>query len=169
MGRAVQSFHLKVMITMVSAVGTSAQTVGQASPADLSYARGIGALGTAADTATITNLGAVGNKWSGIAFAPNVDKLFAAPYEAHTVLMIDPTANTSDSTTLNIGFTRRYKYRGIAYASNSGKLYCAPYFVRASPPSFLFPPLFSPSPPCPFPLPLFDASLAVSPQHERPI
>eukprot|EP00037_Helgoeca_nana_P003005 m.37447 g.37447 ORF g.37447 m.37447 type:complete len:441 (+) comp13094_c0_seq1:42-1364(+) len=62
-----------------------------------------------ANTTDITALGGLGSprvcsnftfKWWGIAFAPNVNKLFASPNTAPAVLIVDPETNTTDMTVL---------------------------------------------------------------------
>ena len=67
------------------------------------------------------------DKWRSIAFVPSVEKLFAAPYDADSVLIIDPATNATDDTTLAGFGGGRGKWSGIAYAPTSGKLYAAPF------------------------------------------
>jgi hypothetical protein len=42
------------------------------------------------DITALNGLGSAPYKWNGIAYADSVGKLFAAPYNANAVLMIDP-------------------------------------------------------------------------------
>lgn len=47
-----------------------------------------------------------GDKWADLAYAPNTQKLYGAPYSARSVLTVDPVANTTDETafgTLPVG------------------------------------------------------------------
>lgn len=58
----------------------------------------------------------------GIAFADNVQKLVASPYNTVAALLIDPVHRTTDATTLAVTVTSARKWRNIAYASNTQKL-----------------------------------------------
>ena len=74
-----------------------------------------------------TGLGDIGDgKWVGFALALNTNKLYAAPGKAEAVLIVDPTTNAVDITTLG-GFGSGFnKWYGIAFAPVTGKLYAAP-------------------------------------------
>ena len=83
-----------------------------------------------ADTTSISGLphgtATVTNKWRGFAFAPSVGKLFAAPFNADSVLIIDPATNRTDTLAVSGGAAMAGKWAGIAYAPVSGKLFAAP-------------------------------------------
>jgi hypothetical protein len=83
------------------------------------------------DTTRLNGLGVGGNKWRGIAFAPSVDMMFAAPSNADAVLMINPHTNVTGVTTLGGLGTDFDKWIGIAYASSVDMLFAAPYLAEA--------------------------------------
>eukprot|EP00037_Helgoeca_nana_P013266 m.122021 g.122021 ORF g.122021 m.122021 type:complete len:448 (+) comp21932_c0_seq4:379-1722(+) len=53
--------------------------------------------------------------------------LYAAPFNAASVLIVDPVANTTDTTTLAVSTSCSEKWAGIAFAPVTNKLYAAPY------------------------------------------
>lgn len=73
--------------------------------------------------------GPIGNAWSGMAFA--FGKLWAAPYNADAVLIVDPLRNTTDQTTI-AGFgapsvcSRRTDGSGVRSCSAPRPTGCTP-------------------------------------------
>ena len=70
-------------------------------------------------------------KWRSIAYAPSTGKLYAAPFGAPAVLIIDPLAGTTDMSVM-AGFDESRSEQlgswcGLAHAPSTGKLYCAPH------------------------------------------
>jgi len=64
------------------------------------------------------------NKWASGVLAPN-GKIYCAPSDATSVLIIDPTTNTADTTTISGLPSTTDKWRGGVLAQN-GKIYFAP-------------------------------------------
>jgi small nuclear ribonucleoprotein (snRNP)-like protein len=62
-------------------------------------------------------------KWTGGVLAPN-GKIYGIPFQSSSVLIIDPTTNTADTTTIT-GLSGTYKWYGGVLALN-GKIYCVP-------------------------------------------
>lgn len=58
-------------------------------------------------------------------------KLYAAPARATSVLIVDPVANTTDTTSIVIGAHVNEFYEGIVWCPRTGKLYCAPHQAGA--------------------------------------
>jgi hypothetical protein len=86
--------------------------------AELEYAAALGVVGVTTDTTTLDGLGTNVGKWTGMAYAPSVGMLYAAPFNADSVLMINPRTNVMDTTTLGgLGAGDR-KWIGMAYASS---------------------------------------------------
>jgi hypothetical protein len=78
----------------------------------------------AIDTTSITAGGANGDKWVGIAFAPNVNKVFCSPYAAWSVLVVDCATNATSYISVSgpdLG-SENNKYTSIAYAPSTGNL-----------------------------------------------
>ena len=68
-----------------------------------------------------------GRKWSSIVHSPVSGLLYAAPYGAVSVLIIDPATNTADTTTISGLSDGIYMWRDIVHSPVSGLLYAAPY------------------------------------------
>ena len=73
---------------------------------------------------TITGLSADTSKYGGGVLAPN-GKIYCIPSNATNVLIIDPTTNTADTTTIT-GLTGTNKYSSGVLAPN-GKIYGTPF------------------------------------------
>jgi hypothetical protein len=70
-------------------------------------------------------------KWCDFVFVPTVNKLFAAPFNAKRVLIVDPFANTTDTTALvGLGQTPS-KWFGITFAPNVNKVFATPWNSNA--------------------------------------
>ena len=67
-----------------------------------------------------------GRKWSSIVHSPVSGLLYAAPYGAVSVLIIDPATNTADTTTISGLGDGREKWSSIVHSPVSGLLYAAP-------------------------------------------
>ena len=80
---------------------------------------------------TLGGLGTGGAKWMGIAFAPTTGMLYGAPYNAGSVLTINPTTNTTDTTMLGGLGIGGSKWQGIAFAPTTGMLYCASAYATS--------------------------------------
>jgi hypothetical protein len=65
-------------------------------------------------------------KWAGGVLAPN-GKIYGIPSDATSVLIIDPTTNTADTTTIT-GLTGIGKWVGGVLAPN-GKIYGIPWGI----------------------------------------
>jgi hypothetical protein len=63
-------------------------------------------------------------KWIGGVLAPN-GKIYCVPFNATTVLIIDPLTDTAEQTSIT-GLGGTYKWIGGVLAPN-GKIYCVPY------------------------------------------
>eukprot|EP00037_Helgoeca_nana_P006736 m.61660 g.61660 ORF g.61660 m.61660 type:complete len:168 (+) comp17594_c0_seq1:97-600(+) len=66
-------------------------------------------------------------KWRGITFAPITNLLYACPYDADAVLIVDPATNLTDTTALTGLGTSSGKWYGLTYAPATNKLYAAPH------------------------------------------
>lgn len=79
---------------------------------------------------SLTSFGSfeIGNmKYSAIAWSPFSKKLYAAPWNAESVLIINPKDNSTDNRSISgLGATRG-KFSGIAFSPTSGYLYTAPF------------------------------------------
>ena len=71
----------------------------------------------------------VGGHWQGIIYVDIVGKLFCAPATSASVLIIDPSTNTTDVSAVDTGFLTGGKYWGIAFSPVTQKLYCAPEYA----------------------------------------
>lgn len=122
------------VVTLVRTMGGGlAQFLTDIPTDELMYAFSVGAdVREVWDNSTLDDLGTPAgrtgsSKWSDIAFAPNVNKLFSSPMNAQTVLIVDPLTNTTDTTSLGGLGTNTSKWQGIAFASTVNKLFAAPY------------------------------------------
>eukprot|EP00035_Acanthoeca_spectabilis_P014494 m.277767 g.277767 ORF g.277767 m.277767 type:complete len:737 (+) comp16152_c0_seq2:1781-3991(+) len=117
-------------ILILSAVQTSPPNpdvaVTDLSPSQLAHARNASLLREFADTTTFR---AVGFGWLDGAVAENTGKLYAVPYTAQGVLVVDSRHNTTDFRTLDIRplGAGGIAWSAIAFAPVTNKLYCAPY------------------------------------------
>jgi hypothetical protein len=73
-------------------------------------------------TASLANVAAVANSYFGFAFAAVTSKLYACPYNAPAVLVVDPLTNATDVATLANLSTGSGKWSGFAFAPNTGAL-----------------------------------------------
>ena len=87
------------------------------------------------DTTTLAGFfvptGGLPGLWAGITFAPNVNKVYAAPWNAGSMLTVDPFTNTTDNETLgglntNPGRGRQAKLFGVAFVPGVNKLFACP-------------------------------------------
>lgn len=120
--------QLSCCVALLSLIGGSSGQVftSNVTLAEFEYAAALGATRTLVST-DLGGLGTDFNKWQGMAYAPSVDKLFAAPSFADSVLVINPRTNVADTTTLSRLGAGGAKWIGIAYAPVVNKLFCAPF------------------------------------------
>lgn len=70
------------------------------------------------DRTALGGLSTTSAKYEGIAFAPNVGKLFQAPYRMRAVLIADPVNNVTDDSAITTGTN---SWAGIVYAEITGE------------------------------------------------
>lgn len=76
------------------------QRVDNVTAEEYSYAAALGAVRDVMDVTTLGGLDTGGIKWHGIEFAPTAGMLYSAPFNAASVLIINPTTNITDTSTL---------------------------------------------------------------------
>eukprot|EP00037_Helgoeca_nana_P007037 m.64353 g.64353 ORF g.64353 m.64353 type:complete len:660 (-) comp17876_c0_seq3:349-2328(-) len=93
-------------------------------------------LANATDGSTVGNFGtgsaarrSNGVKWFGTAYA--FGKIYGAPYDANSVLILDTSTNVTDTTTLRTVTGHAGSWAGIAFSPVDGKLYAAPLQANA--------------------------------------
>lgn len=112
---------------LTAAEGVGAQLVGNLTAAEIAFAGTLGMAYTTADVTTLSGLGTANGKWQGAAIAPITGKLYAAPFSATSVLVIDPATNMMDVSILGGLGAQGAKWWGIAFAPPTNKLYAAPF------------------------------------------
>jgi len=81
---------------------------------------------------TSQTLGAIplgGERWDGFVFVVGLNKLFGAPYDGTSVLVVDPVTNTTGTIPVEPepSGTTNWRWSGIAFASITNRLYSAPF------------------------------------------
>ena len=75
-----------------------------------------------------------GDKWRGLAYAPNTKKFYHCPAYANNILIVDPATQAQDDSTIDNLSEQSYEWLGGVYAPNSEKLYFSPRSADRSDP-----------------------------------
>jgi hypothetical protein len=113
------------LLVGVATTGGLAQYITNATADELAYANAVGAVRVEWGS-SITGFGTGVAKWAGAAAVPTVRKLFATPYTAGSVLIVDPVTHATDTTTLSGLGSSDAKYLEMTFVPTVNKLYSAP-------------------------------------------
>eukprot|EP00035_Acanthoeca_spectabilis_P031138 m.12654 g.12654 ORF g.12654 m.12654 type:complete len:135 (+) comp4567_c0_seq2:153-557(+) len=100
------------------------QQLGNLSAGEIAFAAAVGVAEVSPNTSKFGTLQGGTNKWRGIALSPQNNLLFCSPYNADSVLILDPLTGSADNTSLR-GLLPgvQGKWHSMAFAPVTGKLY----------------------------------------------